>query len=156
LQPQILKRFCGNATSPNTLFADILNKYQIETFNPFAERIDYRLLDQSKFVNPIPKGFSASSFKDLPLLAEEFRQLIKNDNVSIFKQQFDAHGDRGQYRKYIKTVLQKFVIRRIREYIATNNIAYCNSFSKESYISYLVKLYIDSGKPKPKACSIIS
>jgi hypothetical protein len=90
-------------------------------------------------------------------LAEEFRYLIQNNNVLIFKQQFDfdVHGERGQYRKYIKTVLQKFVIRRIEEYISTNNIAHCTSFSKESYISYLVKLYIE-GKPKPKACSMIS
>jgi hypothetical protein len=107
-------------------------------------------------VNPIPKGFSASFFKD-PLLAEEFRYLIQNNNVLIFKQQFDfdVHGERSQYRKYIKTVLQKFVIRRIEEYISTNNIAHSTSFSKESYISYLVKLYIE-GKPKPKACSMIS
>jgi hypothetical protein len=144
LQPQILKRFCGNATSANPLIAGILNKYQFETVNPFAEIIDYRSLDQSKFVNPIPKGFSASSFKDLPLLAEEFGELIKNDNVLIFKQKFN---DCVQYRNHMKNALKKFVYRRLEEFV-TNRVepGLSLSYIRSYYCS--IDFYINYGKPK--------
>jgi hypothetical protein len=148
LQPQILKRFCGNATSPNPFIAGILNKYQLETVNPFATRIDYKALDQSKFMNPIPEGFSASSLKDLPLLDEEFRQLIKNDNVSIFKQKFDVHTDIVQYRYYMKKALQKFVFGRLEEFGKAIEPGKGVTHIRVNYCS--IEKYINYGKPKPK------
>lgn len=151
LQPKLLKRFCGNARSPNPLMNKLLNKYQYETCNPFAERIDYNLLDQSKFVNPIPTGFTASNLKDNSALAEEIENLIKDKENLIFKQHFlMLRGDQSlQYRKYIKERLKKYIIRRVDKYAASQKIkplglngAYGGIFEDS------IKLYINSGKPK--------
>lgn len=149
LQPKLLKTFCGNARSPNPLINKILNIYQFETFNPFAERIDYNLLDQSKFVNKIPKGFSVAALKGNTVLSEEFENLTKNGNNLIFKQQFTMHGDFLQYRKNIKERLKKYIIRRVDEYAASKNIKSLGRFGSYSGIfEDSIKLYIDSGKPK--------
>lgn len=151
LQPKLLKRFCGNSSSPNPFVKKILNKYQHEACNPFAEKIDYNLLDQSKFVNLIPTGFTVSSLKDNPALAEEFENLIKKKESLIFKQQsFMLRGNQSrQHRKYIKERLRKYIIRRVEKCAASQKIeppgfygAYGGIFEDS------IKLYINLGKTK--------
>ena len=62
-QPKVLRMFCGFYSCDDPIRTKILNKFQIDTCNPFAETASFDLLDRSKFSEPLPENINIQNFK---------------------------------------------------------------------------------------------
>ena len=124
LQPKVLRMFCGLFSDNDDFKTKILKKYQIDTCNPFAEKVIFEYLDRSKFSISLPENLSTVKFEKrcYSNLVKEFECLAENENEPIFKLNFDMHINPFKHQEYINAGLRKVIMRRIELYAATNNI----------------------------------
>ena len=141
LQPKVLRSFCGFAECKSLVFTKILNKFQIDTCNPFAERVHYDILDYSKIGLPKPVNgqyrINSDEMKALAVFTE-------TTNEPIFIPEFDLTEYRGRYRQLIKASLMKFMVRRIESYAIDNKI----QLPAHKIFLKMIDIYIKSGKPR--------
>ena len=140
IQPKILRMFCGLLSDNDDLKTKLLNKFQIDNWNPFAEFVTLNSLDRSKFSRPLPEKFSAGNmekFCDSGLL-KEFEDFAEYANEPMFKPKFDKNKIH-KYRVYIKERLKKVMKKRIELYAAEKNIIFPHKNFDE-----MIKIYIAS------------
>lgn len=116
-KPEVMIYYCGKSSSKEPIHSKLLSKYQIDTINPFAEAINYKALDLTKFSMPIKnRSINLDVLKRIPDFLEEF-DILTRQNVQLFLNPGRSLTDGMNIRISMKGKLEKFIIRRIREYL---------------------------------------
>lgn len=146
-KPEVMILYCGNSPLKERVHKKIMNKYQRDTVNPFAEVINFKALDMSKFSIPFKKdSITIYSLKAQPKLLAEFESLIKRDE-KIFFHLNPNMTDGKSIRWSFKTRLEKYMVRRLRKYFEDKRIDV-----PEIYGSFLglfnlaISRYVNNGK----------
>lgn len=114
-KPIVMLPFCGKATSKDPFFTKLLNKYQRDTIDPFARRICYASLDETKFKTPFTKlCLSVSMIKYDPVLLAEFEILLQKDEI-IFKNPREGMTNPGYIRCSHRIWENKSLLQRLKD-----------------------------------------
>lgn len=113
-QQRILINFCGLFYSSNEFTRMVVNKYQIDRVNPWAERVNFELL----VVNAVKLPTSSKdkllvNLSKNPQFANPFKFACRN-GIRVFKSNYYSPVD---YKRSLYITLQKFIFKLVENEI---------------------------------------
>lgn len=140
--------YCGKYSSQDAVFTKLMNKYQRDIINPFVEAINYNSLDVSKFSTPLDKKLiNINALRGNPVFLEEF-DLLTWQNFKLFVSPNNHYMTGGHnIRFYLRGKVEKFFVRRVREYLKDRGISApeLDGYSKVIY-DLAILAYVNKGR----------
>lgn len=123
LSQKVLFNYCGNCGFRKyDLGGLVLNKYQMDVFNPWAERINYKILDENVIGIQNLKSMNAEKILSHPDFEKRFTNAC-NRGIQAFKCTYKSSI---QYQKVLHNTLLKHFIKKVEPFVRAHKI-YLNS-----------------------------
>lgn len=102
-QPQVLRLYCKNIFSKDKHYEMMINKYQYDTSNPFAELVNFKLFDHTQ----VDFEFNYKTVISQPNNYAKLCNLCRNDDIRLFK--VDHNFGRDFVKKLSRIILNREV-----------------------------------------------